>query len=454
MTSTTTDRLAGVNAALAVKAPVRCATTANITLSGAQTIDGISAVADDRVLVKDQTDGTENGIYYVASGAWVRAKDFDGIRDVVSGTLVNIAKGTAGEGLIYRLSTADTITIGTTSLTFTLVSVATASAFMLTLLDDASKEAAQVTLDVASLTDANTFAGAQTDSAARVFNALVTHNSGEVHKKGTDIASGTPTVPADGIYYDVTGTTTITAFTVAAGTFFVTQFDGALQLTHHATNLDLPSEANITTAAGDVALWFATGANTCQCISFTTATGVPLVVAAGDFEFVATTAITGDPTALTITSMEAGYDYIIQLEAAGAATDSEILEMVFSFDNSTYIETASAYEWSVSRLAGPNASTGDTEIQLTGDIGVGNDANSNTTMKIDIANPGNADEYTVATWAGTTMSDAATPVLQDYTGAAFIKSATSAVQAVKFQWGGATAFKNQGDYTVYRRKRS
>lgn len=95
--------------------------------------------------------------------------------------------------------------------------------------------------------------------------------------KGTDIASATPTVPADGNYFDVTGTTTITAFTVGAGIAFTVQFDGILTLTHHATNLDLPGEANITTAAGDVAYFFATAANQVQCISYTKASGLPVV---------------------------------------------------------------------------------------------------------------------------------------------------------------------------------
>ncbi|MDW0189608.1 MAG: hypothetical protein QOA70_08150, partial [Nitrososphaeraceae archaeon] len=57
------------------KADVRIATTANITLSGLQTIDGILTVALDRVLVKDQTDLKENGIYVSAVGAWSRAGD-------------------------------------------------------------------------------------------------------------------------------------------------------------------------------------------------------------------------------------------------------------------------------------------------------------------------------------------------------------------------------------------
>ena len=53
MASTTTDRLAGVTAGLASKAPVRAATTGNITLSGAQTIDGVAVVADDRVFQRE-----------------------------------------------------------------------------------------------------------------------------------------------------------------------------------------------------------------------------------------------------------------------------------------------------------------------------------------------------------------------------------------------------------------
>ena len=62
---------------LNVKAAVIAATTANITLSGAQTIDGIAIVAGDRVLVKNQTAPAENGIYVAAAGAWARSTDMD-----------------------------------------------------------------------------------------------------------------------------------------------------------------------------------------------------------------------------------------------------------------------------------------------------------------------------------------------------------------------------------------
>ena len=65
-------------------------------------------------------------------------------------------------------------------------------------------------------------------------------------EKGADIVSASPTVITTvGDYFDVTGTTSFTAFTVAADRQFTLQFDGILTMTHHATNLDLPGEANI-----------------------------------------------------------------------------------------------------------------------------------------------------------------------------------------------------------------
>ena len=100
-------------------------------------------------------------------------------------------------------------------------------------------------------------------------------------EKGGDIASASPTViDTDGDYFDVTGTTSFAAFTVAADRQFTLQFDGVLTMTHHATNIDLPGEANITTAVGDVATFQSTGSNTVQCINYSRASGEPIVGAA------------------------------------------------------------------------------------------------------------------------------------------------------------------------------
>jgi cytoskeletal protein RodZ len=70
---------------LDAKASVRAATTANLAaLSAPQTIDGVSLVAGDRVLVKDQTTQSGNGIYTVAAGAWVRGTDTDTWNELVA----------------------------------------------------------------------------------------------------------------------------------------------------------------------------------------------------------------------------------------------------------------------------------------------------------------------------------------------------------------------------------
>ncbi len=101
-------------------------------------------------------------------------------------------------------------------------------------------------------------------------------------EKGGDISSASPLViDTDGDYFNVTGTTNYAAMTVAADRQFTLQFDGALTMTHHATNLDLPGEANITTAAGDVGVFQSTGANTVQCISYTKANGEAVVSSSG-----------------------------------------------------------------------------------------------------------------------------------------------------------------------------
>lgn len=106
-------------ASLAIKQPARVATTGNITLSGLQTIDGVTVAAGDRVLVRAQTNPAQNGIYVAASGAWARDTDFDEDADVRSGVLVPVSEGNLYAGVIFQLDTDDPIVVGTTAITFT-----------------------------------------------------------------------------------------------------------------------------------------------------------------------------------------------------------------------------------------------------------------------------------------------------------------------------------------------
>lgn len=105
---------------LEFKQSVRVATTANITLSGTQTVDGVAVVAGDRVLVKNQTTASENGIYMVASGSWARSDDADNTpgSEVTTGMFTFVDSGTVNANSGWVLLTAGTISLGTTALTF------------------------------------------------------------------------------------------------------------------------------------------------------------------------------------------------------------------------------------------------------------------------------------------------------------------------------------------------
>jgi len=101
------------------KNSVRLATTSSIALTGSQQIDSVSASIGDRVLVKNQTSGSQNGIYVIAAGAWTRATDADADVEVTAGMAMFVEEGTTNGDQGWVLNTDNPITLGTTSLTFT-----------------------------------------------------------------------------------------------------------------------------------------------------------------------------------------------------------------------------------------------------------------------------------------------------------------------------------------------
>lgn len=100
------------------KQSVRAATTANITLSGLRTVDGVVLAAGDRILVKNQTEGKENGLYVVAAGAWSRTSDADTSAEVTPGLVVAVEQGAIQADTIWQLITDAPIVLGTTALSF------------------------------------------------------------------------------------------------------------------------------------------------------------------------------------------------------------------------------------------------------------------------------------------------------------------------------------------------
>lgn len=101
------------------KHSVLAATTAAITLSGLQTVDGVALTAGVRVLVKNQAAAKDNGLYLVvAGGAWTRCPDADTSAKVTPGLLVLVERGTANGDSAWQLITDAPITLGVSALAF------------------------------------------------------------------------------------------------------------------------------------------------------------------------------------------------------------------------------------------------------------------------------------------------------------------------------------------------
>lgn len=102
-------------AGLKWKSPnARVATTENITLSGTQTIDGIALSVGDRVVVKDQTTDSQNGLYVVDTGAWSRTSDADTAIEL-QGATISVGEGATNANALFH-QTADNINLGTTAI--------------------------------------------------------------------------------------------------------------------------------------------------------------------------------------------------------------------------------------------------------------------------------------------------------------------------------------------------
>jgi len=236
------DRTTGLVGDVAIKAPCRAATTAAITLSEEQTVDGVALVTGDRCLVKDQASGVENGIYTVDTGDWSRSADADGSRDWATGSMVKIVAGTTNGGNIGELTTTGTIVVDTTSLTFVMRTgtLSAMSAYF------------------------GTLVGAATAYALRVLMLFYCHGADIAAAATLDLSTAT------GDLVDITGNTGITAITLSEGDHKICRFTGTPTLTNGAS-LVLLGAGDITMAAGDVAMFRGYAAGVVRMVSFSRA---------------------------------------------------------------------------------------------------------------------------------------------------------------------------------------
>ena len=136
----------GVSQGLDIKEAVKVATTANITLSGTQTIDGVAVSADERVLVKDQSTQSQNGLYLCKSGSWARTDDLAAGSDA-SSVFVFVDQGTVNSenGFVCTTSKGSAV-VGTNNLAFTQFS----GAGQITASDGLSKSGNTLSVDLKS----------------------------------------------------------------------------------------------------------------------------------------------------------------------------------------------------------------------------------------------------------------------------------------------------------------
>jgi hypothetical protein len=115
------DAVAGLRTRIIAEA----ATTANIDLTAdlqnGDTIDGVTLVTGDRVLVKDQSTASQNGLYtVVSSGTASRDTQFDTI-DELSGQMIVVNQGTANDNKIFLCTTNNTASLGSDSITYNVI---------------------------------------------------------------------------------------------------------------------------------------------------------------------------------------------------------------------------------------------------------------------------------------------------------------------------------------------
>ena len=210
------------------KASCVAATTANITLSGTQTIDGVALIAGDRCLVKDQTLSQDNGIYLVAAGAWTRATDMDSWLEV-PGAFTFIEQGTlyADTGWVCTSNAGGTL--GTTPITW--VQFAGVGSYT---------AGTGLTLTGTQFSITNTAVTAASYGSATQVGTFTVNAQGQL----TTAASTTVTPAVGSITGLGTGVATALAVNVGSAGAFVT-FDGALGTPSSGTVTNLSGTASI-----------------------------------------------------------------------------------------------------------------------------------------------------------------------------------------------------------------
>jgi len=191
------------------KQTARAVTSSNITLSGGTpaTVDGVSLLVDDRVLVNGQTDQTENGIYYVttlgsgSNGTWARTGDANATGEMNSGMIIMVTEGTGFADTQWMLTTDGTITIGTTNIVFAQTSSNAFGIVAVAGQDNLFADSVGDTLTIAAGTNLDLTTNASTDTLTITpsLTPAITSLTATGNISGLNILTGNVTIDDSGI---------------------------------------------------------------------------------------------------------------------------------------------------------------------------------------------------------------------------------------------------------------
>ncbi len=258
-------------------------------------------------------------------------------------------------------------------------------------------------------------------------------------KHGADKASaGTVNLDTStGDLVDITGTTTITAITLAEGVEKTVRFTGILTLTHGAS-LVLPGGASITTAAGDFAVFRGYAAGVVRCVAYTRASGQALVAATPTVPglvFISATTVSGASALNLAAGLDGTYDvYEIDLRVAPASDNAALWMRISTDAGSTYKSGASDYRYTgqtineagSSSFAPQNAA--DSKIVLM--PGIGNSTAEHAQVRITISRVSEASMYKFVRWEGEALD--ATPSFYETRGSGIYMADGNAIDALRF----------------------
>lgn len=347
-------------AGLSWKQPVLCATTANITLSGLQTLDGVTVVAGDRVLVKNQSTTSQNGIYLASATAWSRAPDADVWTDLIS-AITFVETGSTLSGTAWYCTAQPGGTLGTTAVTWSNFSVASSytAGTGLTLAGNAF-----------SITNTGVTAAAY-GSASKTLTATVNAQGQLTVLAETNIAIANTQVSGLGTMSTqaassvaITGGTIdgvtiggVTAGAVTGTTITATTFNGAgTGLTGTASSLSIGGNAATATSATTATNL---GGGAAGSVPYQTSTGVTSMLAAGTNGQVLTLAAGlptwATPTTGTVTSVAQTFTGGLISVSGSPITSSGTLALTVAGTSGGIPYFSGASTWASSDVLAANA---------------------------------------------------------------------------------------------------